>query len=77
MIFWFLFLIFCPKVATTINTKQEYCPTDGCIKEDSFMEKLPPKKYVLCALILVFEIHCISESYFRVIDKRSFLYQYL
>jgi len=72
-----LFLIFCPKVATTISTKQEYCPIDGYIKEDSFMEKLPPKKYGPCALILVFKIHCISESYFRVIDKRSFLYPYL
>lgn len=48
--FGFLFLIFCLKVATTINTKQEYCPIDGCIKEDSFMGKLQPKKYVPCAL---------------------------
>ncbi|XP_055398597.1 RING finger protein 17 isoform X11 [Bubalus kerabau] len=43
--------ITCPdcEVATTINTKQEYCPTDGCIKEDSFMEKLPPKKMRNCS----------------------------
>ncbi|KAB0390814.1 hypothetical protein E2I00_000878, partial [Balaenoptera physalus] len=43
-------------VASTINTKQEYCPIGGCIKEDSFMEKLQPKKYVPCALILVFKV---------------------
>ena len=57
----FLFLIFCPKVASTINTKQEYCPIGGCIKEDSFMEKLQPKKYVPCALILVFKVQYVSE----------------
>ncbi|KAB0372706.1 hypothetical protein FD755_015459 [Muntiacus reevesi] len=41
----------CPdcEVATTINTKQEYCPIDGCIKEDSFMEKLQPKKMRNCS----------------------------
>uniref|UniRef100_A0A8C6CTX3 Ring finger protein 17 n=1 Tax=Moschus moschiferus TaxID=68415 RepID=A0A8C6CTX3_MOSMO len=43
--------ITCPdcEVATTINTKQEYCPTDGCIKEDPFMEKLQPKKMRNCS----------------------------
>lgn len=56
-----MFLIFCRKVVSTINTKQEYCPIDGCIKEDSFMEKLQPKKYVPCALILVFKVQYVSE----------------
>ncbi|XP_020770802.2 RING finger protein 17 isoform X2 [Odocoileus virginianus] len=43
--------ITCPdcEVATTINTKQEYCPIYGCIKEDSFMEKLQPKKMRNCS----------------------------
>uniref|UniRef100_A0AAA9TAP5 RING finger protein 17 n=1 Tax=Bos taurus TaxID=9913 RepID=A0AAA9TAP5_BOVIN len=43
--------ITCPdcEVATTISTKQEYCPIDGYIKEDSFMEKLPPKKMRNCS----------------------------
>ncbi|XP_057563202.1 RING finger protein 17 [Hippopotamus amphibius kiboko] len=43
--------ITCPdcEVATTINTKQGYCPIDGCIKEDSFMEKLQPKKMKNCS----------------------------
>lgn len=51
--FLFLFLIlFCPKIATTINTRQGYYPVDGCIQEDSFMEKPQPKKYVLCTLQL-------------------------
>ncbi|TKC49067.1 hypothetical protein EI555_002266, partial [Monodon monoceros] len=36
-------------VVSTINTKQEYCPIDGCIKEDSFMEKLQPKKMKNCS----------------------------
>lgn len=41
--------------------RQGYYPTDGCIKEDSFMEKLQPKKYVLCVPISIFEVQCISE----------------
>ncbi|XP_037383279.1 RING finger protein 17 isoform X2 [Talpa occidentalis] len=38
--------ITCPncEVATTTNWRQGYYPTDGCIKEDSFMEKKQPKK---------------------------------
>ncbi|XP_004401420.1 PREDICTED: RING finger protein 17 [Odobenus rosmarus divergens] len=38
--------IICPdcEIATTINMRQGYYPTDGYIKEDSFMEKLQPKK---------------------------------
>ncbi|KAJ8785697.1 hypothetical protein J1605_007294, partial [Eschrichtius robustus] len=49
-------------VASTINAKQEYCPIGGCIKEDSFMEKLQPKKYVPCALILVFKVQYETET---------------
>lgn len=56
-----MFLIFCPEVATTINTRQGYYPIDGCIKEDSLIEKLQPEKYVLCTLILIFKVQCISE----------------
>eukprot|EP00071_Canis_lupus_P032039 XP_022265596.1 RING finger protein 17 isoform X3 [Canis lupus familiaris] len=43
--------IICPdcEVATTINMRQGYYPTDGCIKEDSFMEKLQPKKTKNCS----------------------------
>ncbi|XP_072813815.1 RING finger protein 17-like isoform X4 [Vicugna pacos] len=43
--------IICPdcEVATTINTKQGYCPIDGYIKEESFMEKLQPKKIKNCS----------------------------
>ncbi|XP_060143729.1 RING finger protein 17 isoform X3 [Globicephala melas] len=43
--------ITCPdcEVVSTINTEQEYCPIDGCIKEDSFMEKLQPKKMKNCS----------------------------
>ncbi|XP_032694160.1 RING finger protein 17 [Lontra canadensis] len=43
--------IICPdcEIATTINMRQGYCPTDGCIKEDSFMEKLQPKKIKICS----------------------------
>lgn len=68
--FFFLFLIlFCPKVVTTINMKEGYYPIDGCIKEDSFMENLQPKTYVLCALILAFKVQCIAETVFRIIDK--------
>lgn len=53
MTFPFLFLIlFCPKVATTVNRRQGCYPLDGYDKEDSFMEKLQPKKYVFCALQL-------------------------
>ncbi|XP_067569967.1 RING finger protein 17 isoform X3 [Pseudorca crassidens] len=43
--------ITCPdcEVVSIINTEQEYCPIDGCIKEDSFMEKLQPKKMKNCS----------------------------
>ncbi|XP_032259301.1 RING finger protein 17 isoform X1 [Phoca vitulina] len=43
--------IICPdcEIATTINRRQGYCPTDGYIKEDSFMEKLQPKKIKNCS----------------------------
>nr|XP_055173183.1 RING finger protein 17 [Nyctereutes procyonoides] len=43
--------VICPdcEVATTINMRQGYYPTDGCIKEDSFMEKLQPKKTKNCS----------------------------
>ncbi|GAB5566198.1 tudor domain-containing protein 1 isoform X4 [Prionailurus iriomotensis] len=42
--------IICPdcEVATTINMRQGYYPTDGCIKEDSFIEKLKAKKIRNC-----------------------------
>ncbi|XP_045834168.1 RING finger protein 17 isoform X1 [Meles meles] len=43
--------IICPdcEIATTVNMRQGYHPTDGCIKEDSFMEKLQPKKIKICS----------------------------
>ncbi|KAF6376704.1 ring finger protein 17 [Rhinolophus ferrumequinum] len=43
--------IICPacEVATTINTRQGYYPVDGCIQEDSFMEKPQPKKIKNCS----------------------------
>ncbi|XP_073750919.1 RING finger protein 17 isoform X2 [Callorhinus ursinus] len=43
--------IICPdcEIATTINMRQGYYPTDGYIKEDSFMEKLQPKKIKNCS----------------------------
>ncbi|XP_058546593.1 RING finger protein 17 isoform X1 [Neofelis nebulosa] len=43
--------IICPdcEVATTINMRQGYYPADGCIKEDSFIEKLKPKKIRNCS----------------------------
>ncbi|XP_020921069.1 RING finger protein 17 isoform X3 [Sus scrofa] len=43
--------IVCPdcEIATTMNTRQGYCPLDGHIKEDSFMEKLQPKKIKTCS----------------------------
>uniref|UniRef100_G1MG56 RING finger protein 17 n=1 Tax=Ailuropoda melanoleuca TaxID=9646 RepID=G1MG56_AILME len=43
--------IICPdcEIATTINMRQGYYPTDGCIKEDSSMEKLQPKKIKNCS----------------------------
>ncbi|XP_070433853.1 RING finger protein 17 isoform X2 [Equus przewalskii] len=43
--------IVCPdcEVATTINTRQGYYPIDGCIKEDSLIEKLQPEKIKNCS----------------------------
>ncbi|XP_004604568.2 RING finger protein 17 [Sorex araneus] len=43
--------IMCPdcEVATTINMRQGYYTVDGCIKEDSFMEKLQTKKIKNCS----------------------------
>ncbi|XP_049723060.1 RING finger protein 17 [Elephas maximus indicus] len=43
--------IICPdcEVATTVSTRQGYYPIDGSIKEDSFLEKLQPKKTKNCS----------------------------
>ncbi|XP_006146784.1 RING finger protein 17 isoform X2 [Tupaia chinensis] len=42
--------IMCPdcEITTTVNTRPEYYPVDGCIKEDSFMEKLQPETIKNC-----------------------------
>lgn len=45
------------QIATTINMRQGCYPIDGCIKEDSSMEKLQPQMYVLYALILVLKFN--------------------
>nr|XP_017512412.2 RING finger protein 17 isoform X1 [Manis javanica]XP_017512413.2 RING finger protein 17 isoform X1 [Manis javanica] len=43
--------ITCPdcEIATTINMRQRCYPIDGCIKEDSFMEKLQPQMIKNCS----------------------------
>jgi hypothetical protein len=37
--------------------RQGYYPVDGYIKEDSSMDKLQPKMYVLCAFILALKFN--------------------